>query len=213
MTNLTLRLKTILSELENCKTFADVGCDHGYVANQMLLSGKCDYAIVTDVSATCLKKAETLLSKKHKGKFDALVRDGLKGVPKVDQVLIAGMGGELICDIISNADFLPETFVLQPMKNAEKVRELLIKSGYRLIKDYTFKDEKYYDLIVCKRGEDFYTQDEIVFGRDNLKQKGFAFKEQLSKKLSVLKSAYEKMSQEDKQKAEEQIKKYTEILK
>ena len=88
MTNITLRLKTILSELAVCQTFADVGCDHGYVAENMLLTKKCDFAIVTDVSATCLKKAETLLSKTCKGKFKSIVADGLKGVPKVEQVLM-----------------------------------------------------------------------------------------------------------------------------
>ena len=59
-------------------------------------------------------------------------------------------------DILQNADFLPERLVVQPMKNPEKVRITLLKLGYKLIKDYTFKDCKYYDLIVCERGEDFY---------------------------------------------------------
>jgi len=213
LTNTTLRLKTLLLELDNCQTFADVGCDHGYVAEGMLKNGKCNFVYVTDVSPVCLKKAEELLSKNYQGKFKAIATNGLKNVPKVDQVLIAGMGGEIICDIILNADFLPDRLVLQPMKNTEKVRELLIKSGYRLIKDYTFKDVKYYDLIVCEKGIDSYTDDELLFGRDNLRQKGEAFKEQIKRKLSVLQLAYQKMGEEDKIKADKQIKKYTEILK
>ena len=36
MNKLTLRLKTLLDELGSCKTFADVGCDHGYIAENML---------------------------------------------------------------------------------------------------------------------------------------------------------------------------------
>lgn len=212
MSKLTLRLKTLLDELTPCQTFADVGCDHGYVAENMLKSGKCGFAYVTDVSAVCLQKAVDLLSKGFKGKFKGLVCDGLKGVPKVDQVLIAGMGGEIICDIITNADFLPDRLVLQPMKNTEKVRRIAIKSGYKLIKDYTFIDEKYYDVIVCEKGQDSYTQDEFTFGRDNLRYKSQPFRQVIEKKIQVLKSALPNMTETDSRKALKQIEKYTEIL-
>ena len=212
MNKLGPRFEIIISELVPCKTFADVGCDHGYVANEMLSRGKCEHSYITDVSALCLDKAIALLSKNHEGRFTPIVTDGLKGVPAVDQVLIAGMGGELICSIIQNADYLPKRLVLQPMKNPEKVREVAIKLGYKLIKDYTFKDIKFYNLIVCERGEDSYTKDELTFGRDNLRLKGEAFKEQISKKITKLKSALDGMNEDDKSNVEEQIKKLTEII-
>ena len=213
MTKLAFRFEKIISELALCKTFADVGCDHGYVAYEMLQSGKCEFVYITDISAECLKKAENLLSEEFDGKFKAIVTDGLKNVPKTEQVLIAGMGGELICDILKNADFLPERLVLQPMKNAEKVRDTLIKLGYKLIKDYTFKDIKYYDLIVSEKGEDFYTPDELLFGRDNLREKGQAFKEQISAKIAVLKKAILSMGDDDRKKTLNLIEKYTEVIK
>lgn len=212
MNKLTLRLKTILDELAHCKTFADVGCDHGYIAENMLKTGKCQFAYVTDISSLSLKKAESLLSKEYLGKFKAIVCNGLCGVPLSDQVLIAGMGGEVICDILNSADFLPERLVLQPMKNADKVRLKVLKLGYKLIKDYTFKDEKFYDLIVCEKGEDFYSEEELEFGRDNLRQKGQAFRQVLQNKISVLRKAMPSMSEEDKASAKTQIDKYTEIL-
>ena len=208
----TLRLKTIVQNLSKCKTFADVGCDHGYVAEAMLSEGKCDFAYVTDVSAVCLKKAEDLLKDNYKGRYQSIVTDGLKNVPKVDQVLIAGMGGELICDILKNADFLPERFVLQPMKNAEKVRQTVIDLGYKMIVDTTFKDVKYYDLIVCEKGEETYSSYEIEFGRDNLKEKGDAFKEVVLKKIAVIEIAIKTASEEEKQRLENLKKKYEEVI-
>ena len=212
MNKLTLRLKTIVSELAECNTFADVGCDHGYVAEAMLCAKKCNFAYVTDVSATCLQKAEELLKGKFLGKFEPIVTDGLKNVPKVDQVLIAGMGGELICDILKNADHLPQRIVLQPMKNADKVRKTVISLGYKMIKDYTFKDVKYYDLIVCERGEENYSEDEIEFGRDNLKEKGEAFKEVILQKIAVLDLAIKNAGQEEKQRLEALKRKYKEVV-
>jgi len=81
------------------------------------------------------------------------------------------MGGEEIISILEGAPFVPERLVLQPMKNADKLRKRLLSLGYRILKDYLFIDVKYYNLIVCERGEDCYTEDEIFFGRDNLRQR------------------------------------------
>ncbi|MBR2384301.1 MAG: SAM-dependent methyltransferase [Clostridia bacterium] len=212
MNKLTLRLNTILGELAKCNTFADVGCDHGYVAEAMLSEGKCDFVYVTDVSGVCLKKAEDLLKNNYDGKFKAIVTDGLKNVPKVEQVLIAGMGGELICDILKNADFLPERLVLQPMKNTEKVRKTVISLGYKMVKDTTFKDVKYYDLIVCEKGEESYSEYEIEFGRDNLRDKGDAFKEVILKKLAVIDVATKTASEEERKRLENLKKKYEEVI-
>ncbi len=212
MNKLTLRLNTIVGELSKCNTFADVGCDHGYVAEAMLSTQKCNFAYVTDVSAVCLQKAEELLKGNFLGKFEPIVTDGLKNVPRVDQVLIAGMGGELICEILKNADFLPERIVLQPMKNADKVRKTVIGLGYKMIKDYTFKDTKFYDLIVCEKGEENYSEDEIEFGRDNLKEKGEAFKEVILQKIAVLDFAIKSAGQEEKQRLEVLKSKYEEVI-
>ena len=183
------RLGIIFSLLEKVEVFADIGADHGYVAEAMLKADKCERAIVTDISAKCLKKAEENLSKNFEGRYISIVTDGLKGVPFADEVLIAGMGGELISDIISSADFLPEIFVIQPMKNTDSVRRTLIKSGYKFVNDYTFKDKKFYDVIKARRGSDSYSEEEIEFGRDNLRDKSAAFREMIEIKRSKLFSA------------------------
>ena len=80
MTKLAFRFEKILSELTQSETFADVGCDHGYVAREMLKRGKSKFVYITDISAECLKKAENLLSKDCAGQFKAIVTDGLKTI-------------------------------------------------------------------------------------------------------------------------------------
>ena len=210
MKGLSERLNVIFSHLKSAEVFADVGCDHGYIAKAMLDGEKCDRAIVTDISAECLEKAKELLN--GYDNVTAIVADGLKGVPQADEVLIAGMGGELICKIIENADFLPERFVLQPMKNSDKVRRVLIKSGYKLINDYTFKsDGKFYDLICAKKGMDFYTEKEYIYGRDNLKERNAAFLENIMRKRNKLIAALKNTDGENA-KILETIKEYDGIL-
>ena len=174
---MTTRLEEIFSVLPTCGAFADVGCDHGYIAKAMLDRGKCEFAVISDISKKCLEKAENLLSDYiRQGKALSVVSDGLKGVREVDLCLIAGMGGEEIVSIINSAPFLPKRLVLQPMKNCDKVRVCVVKAGYKVVKDYCFTDgKKYYDLMVLERGKDSLTEEEIEFGRTNLLLRPDAF--------------------------------------
>ncbi len=178
---MTARLDELFSLLPPCSKFADVGCDHGYIAQRMLLSGKCGHAVISDISEKCLKKAETLLKGEiEAGRATAVVSDGLEQLPAdCDLALIAGMGGEEIVEILKRAPFLPATLCLQPMKNAEKLRVALMVLGYRIEKDYTFRDGKFYDAILAVRGEDRLSAREAQFGRTNLNVRPPAFLEKL----------------------------------
>ena len=178
---MTDRLKIIFSALPPCKTFADVGCDHGYIAKAMMDFNKCEKAIISDVSAKCLVKAETLLNEYiSAGKVTAVVSDGFDKIGVSDLALIAGMGGEEICSIITRAKNLPKMLALQPMKNCSKVRKVAVELGYKIIKDFLFKSAgKFYDFILLEKGEDFLTEDELFFGRDNIKGENPAFIESL----------------------------------
>lgn len=181
---MTDRLTKIFNSIPKCTRFADVGCDHGYIAMAMLESKKCDSVIVSDISFKCLSKAEELLKEKIKsGKAISVVSDGLKCVPKCDCVLIAGMGGQEICQIINQAPFLPQTLVLQPMKNCDKVRLACVEKGYKFISDGIFYSAgKYYDLMVLVSGQDRLTEQEIKYGRDNINGKSEDFKKMMREK-------------------------------
>mgnify|MGYP000820971799 CR=1 FL=1 len=168
---LTLRLRTLCGELAPCSILADVGCDHGYCTLYALENGICGRAYISDVSARSLAKAERLLARYiEAGKAESFCCDGLALVPHdADQVLIAGMGGEEILSVLG-AGFLPPRLVLQPMKNAFKVRTFLLENGYAIGHDYTFRDGKFYDVICAQREGNARKYDErsLLFGYDNL---------------------------------------------
>ncbi len=185
---MTDRLNRIFAELDSCEIFADVGCDHGYIAKAMLLSGKAKRAIISDVSAKCLSKAEELLSTEIlEGRVESVVSDGFDKIKTCDLALIAGMGGEEIVSIISKAKNLPNKLVLQPMKNLDKVRVCAVNHGYKVVKDYVFYSSGiYYDLLVLEKGKDCLTDDEIEFGRTNLIERPDAFINLLKEKIEKL---------------------------
>lgn len=187
---MTKRLERIFSEIPACKSFADVGCDHGFIAEKMLISGKCNHVTISDISEPSLQKAKKLLYPFiQKGMVTAICTDGLKGVDcTTEAVLIAGMGGEEIIKILHESPFLPSILVLQPMKNVDKVRKELFNLGYSINKDYLFYDKKYYNLLVCRLGEkqEPYSDKEIIFGRDNLRQRSDDFMLYLTREIAIM---------------------------
>ena len=215
---MTERLSRIFAEIPPCNTFADIACDHGYIAYAMLSGGKCDCVFISDISEKSLKKAQDLLSSYIKdGKAQSFVSDGFDNVPKTDVALIAGIGGTLIIDILKrakSADKLPDTLVLQPMKHVDKVRIFAVQSGYRIKKDFTAKAEgQFYDIIVLKKGKDSISKEEAEFGRTNLEERPPAFREKLRVEIDKLLSYTESETMTDKTrktmlKKAERLKKY-----
>lgn len=196
------RIKTLCEELEECESFADVGCDHGYCTQYMLDRCLCRRAIVSDISPASLKKAETLLKAYLiEGALTSVCCDGLKEIPKdTSLVLIAGMGGHEITEILKR-DFIPEKFVFQPMKNSEELRRYLVSSGCRIISDYTFRDGKFYDVIKGERegGNEEYTPDEFEFGRDNMRLRFPDFKAYIQVSIDKIHTyMFDKMSEDSR---------------
>lgn len=187
------RIAAICSHLSYAEVFADIGCDHGYMTEYMLGHHLAERAYISDISADSLKKAERLLAAYIRdGRCIPVVADGLDGIPEpCGLVLIAGMGGEEIISILRRRT-LPERFVLQPMKNGEKVRRFLVESGAHIQCDETFSEGnvrvKYYDLIAGERtGGDTYSELQFRYGRDNLLTPGVAFLSQMRTEAGKLK--------------------------
>jgi len=180
---MTKRLKIICSEIERCYTFGDIGCDHGFISEYVLKNNLCETAIITDISIQSLQKAEELLKiYLENGKCISYCTDGLKAVKQeVNLAVIAGMGGREIISILSEK--MPKKLILQPMKNQYELRKFLTEN-YTIKKDYIFSEGKrFYDLIVCEKGSSFLTENELIFGITNLKEKGVDFLNKIKKEL------------------------------
>ena len=201
MKKISKRLEKIFSYLTSCEYLADVGCDHGYIAKLALDSGIAKKVCISDISEKSLNKAINLLSDYGDEKVFSVVSDGLELVPNtVDQVLIAGMGGEEIVKILSSSHFLPKKLVLSPMKNGEKVRKLLIELGYQIVHDTIFSDgDKFYFLITADfGGKSVYTDMELEFGKESLKSKVLVL--YLDQKIANLEKSFDQKSEKQKEK-------------
>ena len=116
----------------------DVGSDHGALPLFLLQNDLCKRAVVTDLNAMPLKRAE--LNLKENGvshRADFVLTDGISEVLSyhADAYVIAGMGGETIVGILSRAlERIPmkTVFVLQPMTKAVFLRRFLYENGFRM---------------------------------------------------------------------------------
>lgn len=154
---LSKRLQTVANAVTPGSRVADVGTDHGYVPIYLVERGLCPGAIAMDVNEGPLARAEEhIRAEGLSDRIQTRKSDGLAALApeETDAVVIAGMGGALMCRILQNATAFLEAgreLILQPQSEWFKVRRLLSASGYRITKEWFLEEEgKYY--VVIKAG-------------------------------------------------------------
>lgn len=174
---LTKRLKYIVDSIPNCGVLADVGCDHGYVGIEALKRGVAGQVVFADISSACLQKARINCPTPLCEHASFVCQDGL-GTIECDTAVICGMGGLEILSILSSANSLPKTIVLQPMRNIVDVRRY-VSEHYTITLDVTIYDGKFYAVIVGERlGEQTrqMSELELEFGITNINAPSDDFK-------------------------------------
>ena len=134
------RLKVCADMVSGNGIVCDVGTDHAYLPAYLIENNICDYAIASDINEGPLKFAQQTIIKYHiEDKIRLLKSDGLKNIPSenVSDVVIAGMGGETIAEIISGTQWLKSgvNLVLQPMTRAGYLRKWLYKNGFEIAEE------------------------------------------------------------------------------
>lgn len=137
---------------------ADIGTDHGKLPVYLVLSGKVKKGYACDIKSGPLSFAESLVKDKGlEDKIELILCDGLKNVPidKLSDIVIAGMGGETIFEILNSAlisgvQFRNINLVLNPMTKAERLRESLYKSGFFIKEEKAVLDSgRVYSVMKC----------------------------------------------------------------
>lgn len=130
----------------------DVGCDHARLAAALALEKNCR-VIASDVKDGPLEAAKRTLTELGVTSVLTVKSDGLDEIDYADDVIICGMGGELIADIAERCRFKSEStrFILQPMTKADVMRKRLYKAGFELLEEKTAEDGgKIYSVMLWK---------------------------------------------------------------
>ena len=191
--NLGKRLETVVSLCSRTRTIADIGCDHGQVTAELILEAKAYKVVASDISKESINKAVRLCSSLNILPFISFREgDGFAPISKYDEVdcaVIAGLGGNEIIKILRESKIRVEELVLQPMKDAVKLRGYLLQIGFRIVEDIIVKEnDKFYTVIKAKGGKMKITDLELYFGITNLKGENPDFIEYLhDEKAKIIK--------------------------
>lgn len=167
------RLKKIAELVSGEGIAVDVGTDHAYLAAELVMSGKCSKVIASDVKEGPLEAARNTVEKYGvKDSVELVLSDGLDNVDLngVSDIIIAGMGGETIAEIIGNSTAdKPENvrFILQPMTKVELLRKKLYEYQYEITGEYAVEDkDKIYVIITAERSADWkqLTESDALYG-------------------------------------------------
>lgn len=164
------RIQFIIENLEAVEALADIGTDHGYVPLIALEKGICNKAIACDINKDPLDKAKLNAILEGIGdELDFRLGGGFEPLKagEVNEVVIAGMGGNLIRDIleadlekVKSVDYL----VLVPAQNPEVLREYLYNNNYEIIKeDLCFDEGIYYELFKVRYAEGHATELDSIY--------------------------------------------------
>lgn len=159
--SLSKRLNEVVNMVNNCDTACDVGCDHGFVSISLVKNKVVKRALAVDINKGPLEAAESNISQAGlSSEITTRLSDGLHNVTiedKVDAIIIAGMGGQLIAKILEEGKEVVKgasQLVLGPQSEVFLVRKWLRLNGYTIMKESFVKDMgKFYFIIDARPGK------------------------------------------------------------
>ena len=157
---LSKRLETIAAMVSKGDCVADIGTDHAFVPIVLIKRGVCQKAVASDIGKGPLEKArEHVKDEGLSGVVDLRLGSGLSTLTpgEADSIVIAGMGGLLITDILKAGEAVAKSakeLILSPHTDYAEVRKFLSESGYVFVDEKAvFEDGKYYFVMKVRPGE------------------------------------------------------------
>lgn len=157
------RLELIANEITKGETMADIGTDHGFLPMYLYENCISPKVIMADVSKDSLGKAM------ENGKlfypdmnFDYRLGSGVEVLDfnEVDAVVIAGMGGILMTEILGNDLKKSHSFkkyILQPRNNVGFLRKWLGQNGFYIKKEQLVRESRFiWEVLTVVNDDDIY---------------------------------------------------------
>ncbi len=170
MIKLSKRLEMVASLVDINSNCADIGADHGYLisylySNKIINKG---YAC-ENKEGPFLRLKENINNLKLNNVIDIQLSDGISNLPNyINCVIIAGMGGDTVCKIISDSKTKLskiDCFIISSHTKMYEVRKYLINEGYYICDEKScFDEDQYYVVSKFYRGENTYSDIYLKYG-------------------------------------------------
>ena len=170
---LSKRLQTIADFVKKGAVVADIGTDHAHIPIYLIKNNIISKAYACDINAGPLEKAKENINYYGVKNIELRLSNGLEKLKtdEADTVIIAGMGGELIIDILEKGRRFFESkrkFILSPHTKIDEVRKFLLSNGFEITKEDMCIDEgKFYTVMEVKYTEnkEMYSEAELLYGK------------------------------------------------
>lgn len=165
----SLRIQEIL-EWVNGDVIADIGCDHAYVSVNAILNRQSKKAYACDVAKGPLENAKKTILENHvENKVTCCLMNGIQGLSQdVNQIIITGMGGKLIIDILEHGHiYTGLRFLLSCHKDSFALREYLMQHNIHILREKViFDKDHYYPVMDCvvKDTSQVLTKAQLMYG-------------------------------------------------
>ncbi|MFP4078685.1 MAG: tRNA (adenine(22)-N(1))-methyltransferase [Candidatus Izemoplasmataceae bacterium] len=196
------RLRAILDHLRDTRVLYDVGTDHAYLPIAAVKELGVEKAIAVDNKLGPLSRAEKNVEEADLSHAIGLKHiDGLQALTDdVDTVVVAGLGGHTIYNVIHEADLKHvKRFVLQPNDHPEMVRMLCDIRPLAIIEEtYAIERDTFYPIIVMEEGSMTLSESERYYGPILIQKREKAYMRELIKEYARLLIMIEQVPQRDK---------------
>ncbi len=187
---LSKRLEKVAEFLPNHAKFADIGSDHAYLPCYVCLRDPYAQAIAGEVNQGPYDSAkQEVKAQELQDRIEVRLGDGLEILKsdEVDQIVIAGMGGPLIRDILERGkDKLTSVkrIIVQPNIGAKSLRKWFFEHDFKLVEETILEENNHiYEVLTAEPGDphEGYHQEELAkemwLGPRLLEQRTAVFKE------------------------------------
>ena len=165
------RLRAAASLVRGGGVLADIGTDHAYLPVFLVQNGIASRVIASDIGEGPLNNAKkTVEAWGLSDSIELRLSDGLSNYTpnEVDEIVICGMGGNLIEEILTAAPWVGSPgmhLVVQPMTHAEDARRYLCENGFQIQKELAVEDA----------GRIYLHMSALWTGRQNDRNEGFYY--------------------------------------
>lgn len=176
---------------------ADIGTDHGYIPVYLLQRGISKFVIASDINKAPLDKAVENARKygvSHLMEF--VLADGIDEAEaerhNVTDIVICGMGGELIAEILKASEYTRKSgvrLILQPMSYPERLRKYLAECGYAILDEkLCHAAGKTYSCILAEYDGEVrsFSPVQYILGEHNICRRGDLFEKFAKDHISKL---------------------------
>jgi len=166
--SLSPRLGVCASFVRPGSVMADIGTDHALLPIWLVREGIAASAIASDINEGPIACARSNISSNGMGdRIATVVADGLGGITpgQASDIVIAGMGGDLIASILAAAPWVQDSsvrLILQPMSHAERLREYLFTTGFAVEDEQAVIDSGRVYSVMCVHYAGSVQYDEVM---------------------------------------------------